>query len=30
MYIKRIVLKNIRGFADLDFDLTRPGGKYAG
>lgn len=30
MYIKRIVLKNIRGFAHLDFDLTRPGDRYAG
>lgn len=30
MYIKQITLKNIRGFADLHFDLTRPDGKYAG
>lgn len=30
MYITRIVLKNIRGFTELDFDLTRPNGSYAG
>jgi energy-coupling factor transporter ATP-binding protein EcfA2 len=30
MFIKQITLKNIRGFADLDFDLIRPGDKYAG
>lgn len=30
MFIKQITLKNIRGFADLDFDLSRPDGKYAG
>lgn len=30
MFIKQITLKNIRGFADLDFDLIRPDGKYAG
>ncbi len=30
MYITRIVLRNIRGFAELDFDLTRPDGSYAG
>jgi energy-coupling factor transporter ATP-binding protein EcfA2 len=30
MYIKQIMLKNIRGFADLQFDLTRPDGEYAG
>ena len=30
MYISRVILKNIRGFADLQFDLTRAGGSYAG
>jgi predicted ATP-binding protein involved in virulence len=30
MYIKRIILKNIRGFEELDFDLTRSDGTYAG
>ena len=30
MYIKQITLRNIRGFADLQFDLTRPDWKYAG
>lgn len=30
MYIKQITLKNIRGFANLQFDLSRPDGKYAG
>lgn len=30
MYIKQIALKNIRGFADLQFDLTRPDGTLAG
>ena len=30
MYIKRIILKNIRGFKELDFDLTRGDGSYAG
>ncbi len=30
MFIKQITLKNIRGFADLDFDLSRTDGKYAG
>ena len=30
MYIDRVVLKNIRGFADLQFDLARPDGTYAG
>ncbi|BBL74359.1 AAA family ATPase [Methylomagnum ishizawai] len=30
MYISRITLKNIRGFTELDFDLTRDGGRYAG
>jgi hypothetical protein len=30
MYIKTIQLTNIRGFADLKFDLTRPDGSFAG
>lgn len=30
MYIRRVILKNIRGFANLDFDLTRPNGRHAG
>lgn len=30
MHIGKIVLKNIRGFADLQFDLARPDGNYAG
>jgi hypothetical protein len=30
MYIDRVILKNIRGFEDLDFDLCRGDGKYAG
>ncbi|HEX5784384.1 MAG TPA: AAA family ATPase [Burkholderiaceae bacterium] len=30
MYIKTIQLKNIRGFAHLNFDLTRPDGSHAG
>jgi energy-coupling factor transporter ATP-binding protein EcfA2 len=30
MYISKVTLKNIRGFADLQFDLTRAGGTYAG
>jgi hypothetical protein len=30
VYIKRIVLENLRGFRKLDFDLTRPDGTYAG
>jgi len=30
MYIKRIVLKNIRGFQELDFNLERNDGAYAG
>lgn len=30
MYIDRIILKNIRGFKDLEFDLCRGEGKYAG
>lgn len=30
MYIDQIKLKNIRGFDDLEFDLKRPDGTYAG
>jgi len=30
MYIGRVILKNIRGFADLEFDFARPDGSYAG
>lgn len=30
MYISKITLKNIRGFENLDFDLSRPSGNYAG
>ena len=30
MYIEKIHLKNIRGFADLNFDLKRPDGSHAG
>ncbi|MCU0502158.1 MAG: AAA family ATPase [Anaerolineae bacterium] len=30
MYISKVTLKNIRGFADLQFDLTRDDGTYAG
>lgn len=30
MYLKQIQLGNLRGFTDLRFDLSRPGGKYAG
>jgi len=30
MYIQKIILKNIRGFKNLEFDLTRPGGNHAG
>ncbi len=30
MYLKTIQLTNIRGFADLKFDLSRPDGSYAG
>ena len=30
MYIKRIVLKNLKGFQTLDFTLTRPDGSHAG
>ncbi|MCB1929746.1 MAG: AAA family ATPase [Rhodocyclaceae bacterium] len=30
MYISKVTLRNVRGFTDLTFDLTRPGGGYAG
>lgn len=30
MYIGKVVLKNIRGFENLQFDLARPDGSYAG
>jgi len=30
MYIEKIILRNIRGFTDLQFDLTRTDGSYAG
>ncbi len=30
MYVSKVVLKNIRGFTELDFDFKRPGGGYAG
>ena len=30
MYISKVTLKHIRGFADLHFDLEREEGKYAG
>lgn len=30
MYISKVKLKDVRGFADLDFDLKRPDGSYAG
>ena len=30
MYIRSIAVHNIRGFADLHFDLTRDDGTYAG
>jgi energy-coupling factor transporter ATP-binding protein EcfA2 len=30
MYIGKVILKNIRGFADLEFDLRRPDDSYAG
>ena len=30
MYIGKVILKNIRGFTDLQFDLARPDGVYAG
>src|SRR5947209_1417259 len=30
MYVKRIRLKNVRGFGEVDLDLTRPDGRLAG
>lgn len=30
MYVSKVDLENIRGFADLKFDLKRPDGTYAG
>jgi hypothetical protein len=30
MYIKRVVLENLRGFRQLDFDFERPDGRYSG
>ncbi|WP_426737316.1 AAA family ATPase, partial [Pseudomonas aeruginosa] len=30
MYVSKVLLKDIRGFSDLSFDLTRPDGSYAG
>lgn len=30
MYVDRVKLKNIRGFAELDFELRRPDGTHAG
>ncbi|CDH44431.1 MAG: AAA family ATPase [Candidatus Competibacteraceae bacterium] len=30
MYIGKVILKNIRGFSDLQFDFVRPDGGYAG
>ena len=30
MYISKIILKDVRGFSDLAFDLQRPNGEYAG
>ncbi|MBL8483487.1 MAG: AAA family ATPase [Rhodocyclaceae bacterium] len=30
MYISKVTLGNVRGFTDLNFDLTRPGGGFAG
>src|SRR5437867_2547486 len=30
MYIKRVILDNLRGFRQLDFDFDRPDGCYAG
>jgi len=30
MYLDRVLLENIRGFAQLDFTLARPDGSYAG
>src|SRR2546430_16061450 len=30
MYIKRVVLENLRGFQQLDFDFERPDSRYSG
>src|SRR5260221_13716495 len=30
MYVGKVVLKNIRGFEKLEFDLKRPDGTFAG
>jgi len=30
MYINRISIRNLKGFGELDFDLARPDGTYAG
>lgn len=30
MYVKRVILENLRGFERLKFDFERPGDKYAG
>src|SRR6266852_2346373 len=30
MYIKRVVLENLRGFRQLNFDFERPDGRYSG
>jgi energy-coupling factor transporter ATP-binding protein EcfA2 len=30
MFLKHIAIKNIRGFSDLQFDLSRPGNRFAG
>ena len=30
MYVKRVVLENVRGFEKLDFDFQRPSGRFAG
>src|SRR5436305_2472322 len=30
MYVKRIRLKNVRGFGEVDLDLSRPDGSLAG
>src|SRR5947209_20185381 len=30
MYVKRIRLKNVRGFGEVDLDLSRPDGSFAG
>ncbi len=30
MYVKRVVLENVRGFAELDFDFERPDRTYEG